>query len=627
MNVNPAAGSSAPYISQFRKRHGLLWSRDIADPMCDLVVWQRFRKAPYCAADIPNGNPHELFMSAARSLFTPRQLAWHRWAERMVKAYTDTTGFLVWLGAGSSGKSHMAGLALLLDYITSFNAAEDPSDPSEYPGNLYGMMVSTSKDSLAKRSLASSVEYLGYLRTGAYGVPFKFLSQKFAIVPETVNDENVASFKARIDGVALAEGSEVESRGRVIGVHLPRVRLVADEFENLSEPRANSLLVAQDNLQAGCSDYKALFLSNPQGRDLPCSRMAAPVGGWNEIDLDCYEWLSATGAKVLRFDGMDSPGREEPKKYPFLPTNAYLDKLREQHGGEDSPGFWAFARAYPPENLGNLTVISPDMVTAWGMEKTVEWEYPPIAFASLDPAFTADGDDCAMARAFVGPEKGAGRIVISFDPELYIIPISASSGVPVLQQIGHAARKKLFEWGIPVERFACDDSGTQSVADYIEIIYSRGLYRCNYAKKPPELPLNANAQETVDKRYKNTITWLYYTMHDFAQYGQIKSLPERAVKELCARQLDKKLKGLLTIETKRSFKKRMRDGKSPDSADACVQIVGMLRDRFGFLPGTNSFSGSPVQGDSNDPWYDSPMQDLAKEYGELDNFAAEGRYI
>lgn len=623
MSANPAAGSS-PYIQKFKKRRGLLWSRDMADPMCDLVVWQRFRKPPFCHADMPPGGPHELFMDACRQLFTPRQLAWHRWAERMIKSYTDNSGYIVWLGAGSSGKSHLAGLALSLDYITSFNAAEDPGDPSEYPGNLYGMMISTSKDALAKRSLASAVEYLGYLRTGQYGVPFKFLSQKFAIVPETVNDENVASFKARIDGVALAEGSEVESRGKVIGVHLPRVRVVADEFENLSEARANSLLVAQDNLRAGCSDYKALFLSNPQGRDLPCSRLAAPDGGWNEVALDSYEWVSSCGAHVQRFDGLDSPGREEPKRLPFLPTDEYLDGLRKQHGGEDSPGFWAFARAYPPENLGNLTIITEDMVRAWGMADLVEWEAPPLAFASLDPAFTADGDDCVLQRAYVGRQREVGRLVVAFD-EPYVIPISASSGVPVLQQIGHAVRDKLFDWGIPIQRFACDDSGTQSVADYIEILMGRGLYRCNYSRKPPELPLSVQAGETVDRRYRNTVTWLYYLMHEFAQYGQVKQLPARAVDELCARQRDRKLKGLLVIESKKAFKARRKDGRSPDVADACVQVLGMLRHRFGFVPGHNSYSAGGAMED-DDPGVEGDMSALARETNSLDGLEGPGRY-
>lgn len=607
-------------ISNYRKRHGLLFSKDMADPFIDLIVWQRHREEPYCHAKIPNNDPAELLLSACRTLFSRRQLALHKWAERMARGYTNNTGYQIWLGAGSSGKSHMAGLFALLDYVASFGAAAD-----DISGSMYGMLVSTNKEALSKRSLASAVEYLGYLRSGSYGVPFKFLSQKFAILPETVGDENVASFKARLDGVALAEGSETEAKGKVIGVHLPRIRIIADEFENLSESRASAFMSAQVNLQAGCSDYKCLFLFNPQNRSLPGSRLAEPLEGWTSIDFDTYSWISKSGMHVERFDAEDSPGVEDPKAYPFLPTREYINKIAKEKG-EDHPDYWAFVRAFPPTDLGARTVISPDMVAAWGMTKPVEWEYPPDVFASLDPAFTADGDDCVLQRAWIGRERNTSRAVICFDPDYYVIPISATSGVPVLQQIGMAAKEKLEEWGVPAAQFACDDSGTQSVADYMEIIGFQGLYRCNYSLKPPQIPMSVNPQDSVDKRYRNTVTWMYYLINEYGKYGQIKGLSSRAADEFCSRQLDKKLKGLLIIETKKAFKRRNKDGRSPDVADCDAMIAGMARHRFGFIPGTNSWSGPGLP---KDEWYDeeaNPMAGLAKEYNNMNSLDSAGRY-
>ena len=152
----------------------------------------------------------------------------------------------------------------------------------------------------------------------------------------------------------------------------------------------------------------------------------------------------------------------------------------------------------------------------------------------------------------------------------------------------------------------------------------RGLYRCNYARKPPELPLSVQSGETVDRRYRNTVTWLYYLMHEFAQYGQVKQLPERAVSELCARQRDKKLKGLLVVESKKAFKARSKDGRSPDVADACVQILGMLRHRFGFVPGHNTYSASGVDEDDMD--WSGDMSLLAREVNSIDGLDGPGRY-
>ena len=610
----------APYLSKFRKKYGLEWSCDMQDPFISLVLWQRFREPKYRSANIPNGNPHELLISACRTLFTRRQLVMHRWAERMFRSYTVNQGDIVWLGAGSSGKSHIAGLCVLLDYIASFGMAEDDSDPSNI--GMYGMMVSTNKEALSKRSLASAVEYLGYLRANAsYSVPFKFLSQKFAIVPETVNDENVASFKARVDGVALAEGSETEAKGKVIGVHLPRIRVLADEFENLSESRANAFLSAQSNLQAGCSDYKCLFLFNPQNRSLPGSRLAEPEGGWDNLDVGTYEWKSAAGIPVERFDALDSPGVKDPKSYPFLPTQAYIDKIMKK--GEDHPDVWAFVRAFPVAEMGAHTIITRQMVKAWGMGDPVEWAHRPDVFAALDPAFTSDGDDCVLVRGWVGRERSLDRVVVCFDPDPYVIPISATSGVPVLQQIGHAARAKLLEWGVPVDHLAVDDSGTQSVADYMEIISGQGLYRCNYSLKPPELPASVNPDDTIDKKYRNTVTWMYYLVNEFSQYGQIKGLPQKAVEEFCSRRLDKRLKGMLIVETKKMYKKRHKDGKSPDTADACAMLVGMVRHRFGLVPGTNTWIGPDVEPSADS---DDGLAGLSSEYNNLDSLSGSGRY-
>lgn len=597
----------------------------MSDPFIDLILWQRHREAPYAGADIPHGLPHELFLSSCRHLFTKRQFVAHRWAERMIKAYTEEIGPQYWVGAGSSGKSHIGGLCVLMDYIASFGAAADSGESGENSGSMYVMMVSTNKEALAKRSLASAVEYLGYLRTGSYAVPFKFLSQKFAILPETVGDENVASFKSRIDGVALAEGSEVEARGKVIGVHLPRVRVIADEFENLSESRANAFQVAQVNMRAGCADYKCLYLFNPQGRQLPGSRLAQPVGGWDKIDLDCYEWRNAQGSLVLRFDGLDSPGVEDPKTCPFLPTKKYIDSVRDDSGGEDSPGYWAFVRAFPPPDMGSRTIITREMVESWGMARRVEWEYPPDQVAALDPAFTSDGDDCVLVRGWVGRERGTGRVVICYDRDPYVIPISASSGVPVLQQIVFGARDKLNEWGIGPNALAVDDSGTQNVADYVEIVMGRGVYRCNYAAKPPPLPMSVNHDDTVDRKYRNTITWLLYNVHEFAQYGQIKGLPEAAIDELCSRQLDKRLKGLLIVETKKMFKKRTKNGKSPDTSDACAMLAGMVRHRFGLVPGSSAWSGPGFPSCDGDVEEESALGAISG-YNDMDLLESPGRY-
>lgn len=563
----------------------------MADPYIDLLVWQRHREEPYCHANFLNGDPAEHCLNACRQLFTQRQLGIHAWMERMVYAYTHEP-VVIMMGSASSGKSHVTGLLTVLDYVASLGG--DPADAegggANAPGNLYAILVSTSKDQLLKRSMASAIEYTNYLRTGKYSVPIRYIKQSCAILPEAGNEEDIATTKSRIDGVAISEGSAEQAKGAVIGVHLPRVRAVADELENMGV-RAQYFLDAQSNLMAGTVDYKRVILFNPQSESLPGSRLARPAGGYGTINLATEEWRNEAGQLVLRFDGLKSPGVTHPDKFPYLPTEESMKRIvDDNHGNWDSPNVWAFVRAMPPRLAGAQTVISREMVDRWGMREPVQWASRPDSFAALDPAYTSGGNECVLVRGQVGIELKSGRVVICFDPEPYVVPLQASSDKPALQQIGEGVKAKLEEWGIPITRLACDDSGTQNVADHLEIIMGRGIYRCNYNARPPRVALPDGTGRVAPDKYRNTVTYMYYLVNEFAQYGQIRGLPEKAVEEFVERRLDVRLKGTLVIESKKDFKARMRNGESPDTSDACAQLVGMVRDRFGLVPGGDRWS-------------------------------------
>lgn len=580
---------SVPYLSKFRLYRGITWDKNVADPFADLIIWQRHKEEPFKHANFIENSPHEHFLSAVRALFTRRQVGIHPWFERMAYHYT-MEDVVIMMGAASCSKSFFAGIAIFLDYLASFGASSDPSGDQAEAEGMYANMVSTTKEKLMQRSLASAIDGLSYLRASPqYLVPFRFVGQKCAIVPEATPDTDVLSVKARIDGIAISEGTSVDARGAVIGVHLPRIRSCADELENMGS-KAAIFLEAQDNMMAGCHDFKRLVLFNPQDEGAPGSQLAEPPGGYRSITLDTDEWRNRAGELVLRFDGHKSPGRKNPGAYPYLPNDAYFKKvLARNNGNEDSPGYWSFVRAFPPPRMGHDTVITREMVHQWGMDRAQQWEYPPDKFAALDPAFTSGGNDCQMVRGYVGRELNSGRVIIGFDPAVHTIPIEASSPLPVLQQIGDGVKEKLGEWGIPITQFACDDSGTQNVADYLEILLGRGLYRCNYNSRPPKVQTGQAVDATADKKYRNFISFAYYCVAEFAQFGQIRGLPKQAVDEFCSRRLDQKLKGTLTIETKKQYKARMKDGESPDTSDCCAMLVAMIRDRFGLAPGSDAW--------------------------------------
>ena len=581
-----------------KRRYGLDWDENIPEHQIDLILWKKFRERPYSRAQLLNPIS-EHFLRACRALFTPEQLVIHPWFETMAWSYTMHRRS-AFLGAASSGKSHFVGIAFLLDYLAD-------------PANTYCCLVSTTKEMLLLRSFASCVEYLGYLRSnGLFHCPFKYVAQKTAIVPESIGEGEIGSYKAMIKGVAIREGSSEDAKASIMGVHLPYVRTAADEYENMSD-RARAFEEAQSNLEV-CRDYKCLYCFNPQGIYMPGSALCAPESGWGSLDPDTSLSLDAqAGLHVERFDGHRSPALQNPEKFTFLPSEKTLkDILVRNHGNPDSPSYWSMARAFPPPHSTERTVFTEQMVKSYNMMDTVVWKSDFKKAGALDPAFTSGGDGCVLVTAKIGLTRD-GLMAICFD-KLFYLKILASDKRPVLEQIQEQAVALMDSEDIRIENFGCDDSGTQSVADAIAMKRGGNIYRSNFASKPPELPVSVSNDMMADKKYRNHATWMYYTAAEYAQRGQIKGLFPMAADQFCKRRvLEKQLP--LQIESKKDFKKRAK--RSPDEADACAILIALCRERLGLMPGATEFEPAGDQTPfvpTEDPWYVRKLNNLRSDY-------------
>jgi hypothetical protein len=554
-----------------KRRYGMDWDGAIPDHQIELILWQRRREEPYFSRAQFRNPVADHFLTGCRMLFTPKQLALHPWFERMANAYTDYRETIL-IGAASSGKSHFSGICLLLDYLT---------DPQE----LYACLVSTSKDMLMLRSFASVIEYLGYLRGNAkLFVPFKYVAQRCAVVPDGLTDDQMLSHKAMIKGVAIREGSVEDAKAAIKGVHLPRTRVCADEFEDMKD-RAKAFLEAQDNLIV-CRDYKALYTFNPFSLYSPGCKLATPKDGWTSVNESTDEWVTATGARVLRFDGHKSPGLRYPDLFPFLPNKKTIaDILARNHGNEDSPGYWSFVRAFPPMQAEERTVLTEKMVMAYNMLEPIVFRDSCVKVAALDPAFTSDGDDCVLVIAKVGMSV-LGVMTILFD-RVYFLKIKVTDPTPVTSQIVNQVLAIMEDEDFTIDHFGVDDSGTQSVADAIAEKTENTLYRCNFSTKPPELSVSSTNLDLASKKYRNTVTWLYYLIQEYGLHGQIKGLPKDAAEEFCKRRVSSKQQPH-ALEGKKDAKKHL--GRSPDTGDACAIIAGLCRERLGVVPGGNAMS-------------------------------------
>lgn len=575
----------------YRRKYGIDWDPSVPDHLIELILWKKWREDPYTHAQLLNPISEHV-LRAIPMLFSSDQVVVHPWLETQAYSWTYDD-FAIWWGCAGSGKSQSLGLFTLLDYIV---------DPTE----TFSLLASTTKDMLLVRSYASVTQHLGYLKTNKkFHVPFKYVAQSTSVVPEGLSDEETLNIKCKIKGVAVQQGTEQEARSNLQGVHTKYVRLILDELEGMR----TAAMEARHNL-AQAPFFKLVGACNPESWNGLAGKFSIPKDGVNSIGLDSTEWESQWG-KVYRFDAYKSPGKTEPEKYRFLPTDVTIDRIiKANAGNEDAPAVWTFLRAFPPPQGAERTVITPQMVETYRMREPCEWRNSYEVVAALDPAFTSDGDNAVIVFAKVG-QNVEGTQVICFHRKEFL-RIEASSKVPVVQQIVEQVRELCNEEGVQLENIGFDDSGNQSVADAYEMLVGKsGVYRVNFAARAPDLAVSSVNPASATGKYKNMVTWLYYSVLEFAQRGQVRGLFPEACDQFCNRRLGHKQRPL-TLESKKDYKRRLNAG-SPDEADACAIAIGLARERLGLMPGSSDLFPQGVAF----PMTEYQNFGLAKKYNNL----------
>lgn len=549
----------------YKRLYGLDFPVEMPEHYIELLLWKKWREEPYKHGKLLNPISEHV-LRAIRLLFDKRQVTIHPWLETQAYSWTYDN-FAIWWGAAGTGKSQSLGLFTLLDFIT------DPQD-------TFSLLASTTKDMLLLRSYASVTQHLGYLKQNkSLYVPFKYVAQQVSVVPEGLTEEESLSLKCRIKGVAVQQGTEQEARSNLQGVHVKYVRLILDELEGMR----SAAMEARHNL-AQCEDFKLIGACNPESWNGLAGKFSIPKEGMNSVNLDSTEWETQWG-RVYRFDAYKSPGIEKQQEYPFLPNSATISRIIQANAGnEDAPAVWTFLRAFPPPQGAERTVITPQMVETYRMRDPVEWKDRYDVIAALDPAFTSEGDNAVLVFAKVGMNVQGTMVICFYRKEM--LKIEASSKVPIVQQIVEQVRELCNEEGVSLDNIGFDDSGNQSVADAYEMLVGQGgVYRVNFAMRAPDTPVSAVNPMPSSQRYKNMVTWLYYSVLEFAQRGQIRGLFDEACDQFCNRRLGHKQKPL-TLESKKDYKRRLNVG-SPDEADACAIAVGLARERLGLMPGSS----------------------------------------
>lgn len=558
----------------YRRKYSLDWPKETPDHQIELTLWKRWREHPFSTGKLLNP-VHEHVLRACRMLFTEDQLTIHPWFEDISRFWTNYEFFTVW-GAAGSGKSHTIGLLSLLDYIES-------------PNETFSLLASTTKEMLVMRSFASVLQYLQFLKSNRqFEVPFKAVNQPLCVVPEGVDDAGLVGVKGKILGVAVQQGTEQQARQNMQGVHLPYSRITLDELAGM-KPAA---MATRSNM-AQCRDLKVCGLGNPESFFDELGKYSEPLEGWNSLTLDSTEWVTHYG-HTLRLDAFKSPGLEHPEKYPFLPTKKTNQRIIDMNrGNEDAPDVWTFLRAFPPAQANDLAMVSElDLKNHNACDgDAAPWKKVIAKVAGFDPSYSSGGDNAVFVVGELGVDTR--EIVTLRFLELNYLELKVSSTKTIMEQLLAQIDPIIVRHGLEFSNIGVDDSGTQSMADVIEMKYGRKVHRVQFSGSPPELSVSTSQATTAKERYKDAATWLWSALVDYIQFDQVRGLPVIAGQQLCRRRLKRKVRPI-QMESKVEMKKRTKQA-SPDEADACAIMASVVRLVHGVMPGATSWSPAGIK--------------------------------
>lgn len=545
---------------EYKTRYGLDFPAGVADPFIELTIAKKYREEPFKFGDIDP--PYEHMWRAIRTLLPESFCKRHRWSEMMVRAWC-CSDFTVWLGASSCGKSHLAGLLALLDFVTD-------------PDRTYIALASTTVPMLRLRSFSSCIETLRLLKMHpSFSIPLKEAPSQTAILNSVEDGANEASLKYSLRGVAVGDGNEAKAVARLAGVHPADgyCSVILDEASGMPEAAAK----ARINASAGTRRFRFVALANPISRNDEATRFCEPIDGWGSVDVDTEEWDSTFG-KILHFNALNSPAMQEPdgeKKYPFLLSRSQMDTIiREAGGNMEDPMVARMILGYPLESGTALTVLteadihnfdlsSPAILDMRGQEV--------IRIGSCDPAFTSTGDGCAFRWAECCYDT-AGKYVLNLK-KVELLPIKSGSTEPAAYQVVRQLIQKCQELNIPINHLVIDDSGTQSIAAIVFRESGHMPISCNFA---------ARADDPT--KHRNLVTQIWFDIQALARNYQLRGLDTKTALQFCTRRF-KNAQRPLALEGKEIFAARNGGQRSPDEADATAMLTLAARRVAGLYPG------------------------------------------
>ena len=538
-----------------------------------------------------------LHMLRAAMLMFPtsvfRPCAWDLWAFRSLFDHD----WVCWWGPAAVGKTRRAAVATFVWWIAD-------------PENTYAPCCSTTAGQLDKRVWGDlSTLFHAFIAQEQFkDFPAKIVASSREI-RYTGNGEDP---KAIIRGVAIQQGTMEEALGNVIGIHKPRVLLVVDEAQASRE----ALIEARINLFSGTKRSKIIMLGNPTSRTDPLGKYSVPdhPDGWKHVEQfeeftwthtrrdkstipvvmkrpKHIEWTTPFGA-VLVFCGFDSPGLLDPETYSYFITAKHIDETLRQKP-PDHPLVWTFIVGFMCPNDPSLLLFNPVLFTAKNANyRGTTWATEPLRLASLDPNFSAGGDEYILR-----PLKAGMTVDDRF-------MIESGDVIRVPYTVDRQPEESLEEARQRYVANLIKQLRTHPTAIVYDASASHKLeYRLieSHLKEPGSImgiegqeaasvsTPSINEPKPASELYANLRAEMYHLLWFFLQSGQFRGITDADMDELAEIRGKRGARGTNTTKIVLESKAEMRERgvKSPNLADSLAMAAYLLRHRFNCVPGAN----------------------------------------
>lgn len=507
---------------------------------------------------------------------------WHRWTELCNNEINRKDAKVtVIMGAGSTGKTCIAGWEYLLEYYASPNdtlVLISSTDLSSLEGRVWGEIKM-----LHERAVEKFDWLPGYLLDSKHCITTDRLGKD-----EYEEQSSTRDLRKGVMCIPTIQGNKNVGLGKWIGRKQKHMRLIADDCTAMSPTFLSAFANLNNNI-----DFQAIILGNPSDILDPLGIASEPKDGWSghlePTKTSIWDTQFYSG-RCINLVGTDSPNfdypADLPPRYPYLVSQK---KINETLTAFPKDSYEYYSQCVGVMKISQLSrrVITRDLCRQFKTSENCIWQSDQrTKIAALDSSY--GGDRCVGGHADFGMCID-GKVRIMLYPP-HIVPVKISTGEPMAEEdsISEFEKKYCESNSVPPENFFHDSTGRGSLGTSLSRIWSPSCNPVEFGGNPTTRPVTMDTfindrltgqrrLKRCDEHYSKFVSELWYSLRLAIEADQIRGLPDDVMNELCMRQWDRVKGDKIEVESKTEMKERTR--KSPDLGDWCAIILEGARRR------------------------------------------------